>query len=141
MMASSDNRLMGYLTGMIETMQEIVSKLNKAERRFIPMPDARRQSAILSATSTGDKLQQDVRNWLSPPDPWKNHNLARGSRHGGTGTWWIEGDAYAEWRSPSAGPLLWIHAKRPYFTLYTFFPEINDCHLCSGCRKEHHLVR
>jgi hypothetical protein len=24
---------------MIETMQEIVSKLNKAERRFIPMPD------------------------------------------------------------------------------------------------------
>ena len=24
---------------VIETMQEIVSKLNKAERRFIPMPD------------------------------------------------------------------------------------------------------
>ncbi len=24
-------------------------------------------------------------NWLSPPDPWKNHNLAHESRHGGMG--------------------------------------------------------
>jgi hypothetical protein len=69
-------------------------------------------------TSTGDKLQQDVRNWLSPPDPWKNHNLARESRHGGTGTWWIEGDAYAEWKS--SGSLLWVHGKRQYSALYSF---------------------
>jgi hypothetical protein len=60
-------------------------------------------------------LQQDVRNWLSPPDPWKNHNLARGSRHSKTGTWWIEGDAYAEWKSSGSSSLLWIHGKRQYF--------------------------
>jgi hypothetical protein len=65
-------------------------------------------------------LQQDVRNWLSPPDPWKNHNLSRESRHRGTGTWWVEGDAYAEWKSSGASSLLWIHGKRPYFTLYCF---------------------
>jgi hypothetical protein len=65
-------------------------------------------------------LQQDVRNWLSPPDPWKNHNLARESRHGGTGKWWIQGDTYAEWRSSGANSLLWIHGKRQYFALYTF---------------------
>jgi hypothetical protein len=70
-------------------------------------------------TSTGDKLQQDVRNWLSPPDPWKNHNLARESRHCGTGTWWVEGDTYAEWKSSGASSLLWIHGKRPYFVLYS----------------------
>jgi hypothetical protein len=65
-------------------------------------------------------LQQDVRNWLSPPDPWKNHNLARESRHSGTGTWWIEGDTYAEWKSSGANSLLWIHGKRQYFALYSF---------------------
>jgi hypothetical protein len=65
-------------------------------------------------------LQQDVRIWLSPPDPWKNHNLARESRHDGTGTWWIEGDAYAKWKSSGASSLLWVHGKRPYFALYPF---------------------
>ena len=73
---------------------------------------------------TGDKLQQDVRNWLSPPDPWKNHNLARASRHSGTGTWWIEGDAYAEWKSSGSSPLLWINGKRQYFT--QAFPSQTD---------------
>ncbi|KAN0105772.1 hypothetical protein V8E52_010731 [Russula decolorans] len=74
----------------LETMQELVTKINQVER---------------------DKLQQDVRNWLSPPDPWKNHNLARGSRHSGTGAWWIEGDAYAEWKSSDSSSLLWVHGK------------------------------
>jgi hypothetical protein len=60
-------------------------------------------------------LQQDVRNWLSPPDPWKNHNLARGSRHSGTGSWWIEGGDYAEWKSSGFNSILWIHGKRQYF--------------------------
>jgi hypothetical protein len=106
---------------VVESMQEIVSKLNKAERRFIPTPDVYNiRLGILSSTLTGDKLQQDVRNWLSPPDPWKNHHLARESRHGGTGTWWVEGDTYAEWKFPGANSLLWIHGKRPYFALYSF---------------------
>jgi hypothetical protein len=84
------NESAASISHALETMQEIVSKLNKAER---------------------DKLQQDVRNWLSPPDPWKNHNLARESRHGGTGTWWVEGDSYAEWKCSGASSLLWMHGK------------------------------
>jgi len=64
-------------------------------------------------------LQQDVRNWLSPPDPWKNHNLARESRQSGTGTWWLEGETYAEWKSFGANSLLWINGKRKYFALYS----------------------
>src|SRR5216683_6184392 len=46
----------------------------------------------------------------SPPDPWKNHNIARRSRHSGTGVWFIQGDTLSEWRA--SGPLLWIHGKR-----------------------------
>ncbi|KAN0107055.1 hypothetical protein V8E52_010563 [Russula decolorans] len=72
------------------SMQEIVSKMNKAER---------------------DKVREDVRKWLSPPDPWKNHNLARECRHSGTGTWWIQGETYAEWKSSGPSSLLWIRGK------------------------------
>ncbi|KAH9995623.1 hypothetical protein BJV77DRAFT_1066312 [Russula vinacea] len=70
--------------------QEIVSKMNKAER---------------------DKLQKDVRQWLSPPDPWKNYNLGRESRHSGTGTWWTQSDSYAEWKCSGPSSLLWINGK------------------------------
>jgi hypothetical protein len=75
-------------------------------------------------------LQRDVRNWLSPPNPWKNHNLARGSRHSGTGAWWIQGDAYAEWKSAGSGSLLWINGKRQYSA--PAFPSRTDCYFFSA---------
>ncbi|KAH9995624.1 hypothetical protein BJV77DRAFT_961052 [Russula vinacea] len=58
-----------------------------------------------------DKLQKDVRQWLSPPDPWKNYNLGRESRHSGTGTWWTQSDSYAEWKCSGPSSLLWINGK------------------------------
>ena len=59
----------------------------------------------------GDKVQQDFFRWLSPPDPRKNHNVARGSRYSETGAWFINGSTLSEWKA--SGPtLLWIHGKR-----------------------------
>lgn len=58
-----------------------------------------------------DQLQQDVRSWLSPPDPWKNHNIACGSRHSGTAAWFIGGSTFSEWTSSGPNSLLWIHGK------------------------------
>ena len=104
---------------VIESMQEIVRKMNQVERTLFKFSIPNVHIDDCSGNTerdfivTGNKLQQDVRGWLSPPNPWKNHNLARGSRHRGTGAWWIEGDAYAEWKS--SGSLLWIHGKRQYF--------------------------
>jgi hypothetical protein len=69
-------------------------------------------------------LQQDVWTWLSPSDPWKNHNLIRESRHSGTGTWWIQSDTYAEWKSSGANSVLWINGKRQHFALYSFLKLI-----------------
>ncbi len=62
----------------------------------------------------GDKLQQDVRNWLSPPDPWKNHHIARKSRHKGTAAWFVGGNTLSEWKSSGPNSLLWIHGKRKF---------------------------
>jgi hypothetical protein len=60
----------------------------------------------------GDKLQQDIFRWLAPPDPWKNYNVARGSRHGKTGTWFFNGDMFSAWKASGPSALLWIHGKR-----------------------------
>jgi hypothetical protein len=59
---------------------------------------------------TGNQLRQDLRRWLSPPDPSTNHNIACKAHLKGTATWFIEGRMYNEWKS--TGSLLWIHGER-----------------------------
>jgi len=55
--------------------------------------------------------------WLSAPDPWTNHNIARNAHHSGTAKWFTQGDIFGEWKS--TGGLLWIHGLR---TLIIFHP-------------------
>ncbi|KAH9969668.1 hypothetical protein BC827DRAFT_22708 [Russula dissimulans] len=56
------------------------------------------------------QLRRELRNWLSPPDPSTNHNIARNAQHEGTSTWFFEGRIYKEWMANPS--LLWIHGKR-----------------------------
>jgi ankyrin repeat domain-containing protein 50 len=60
----------------------------------------------------GDQSQKAIQKWLSPPDPWKNHNIARDSRHEASATWFIKGETFSEWKSSGPSSLLWIHGKR-----------------------------
>ncbi|KAH9955565.1 hypothetical protein BC827DRAFT_871171 [Russula dissimulans] len=61
-----------------------------------------------------DQLQKDIRNWLSPPDPSINHNIARKDHHDGTASWFIEKSSkFKEWKSN--GSLLWINGTRMRF--------------------------
>ena len=79
-------------------------------------------------------MRRNVRNWLSPPDPWKNHNVVHKSRHSGTGTWWIQGDAYAEWKSSGRSSLLWINGKRQYLWPY-LSPKLTMIAFAAGAGK------
>jgi hypothetical protein len=68
----------------------------------------------------GNKLQQDIFHWLSPPDPWKNHNISRELRYSETGSWFINGNTLSEWKVSGPRTLLWIHGKRKLpFTAYS----------------------
>ncbi|KAF8497815.1 hypothetical protein F5888DRAFT_1889438 [Russula emetica] len=58
-----------------------------------------------------NQLRQDLRRWLSPPDPSTNHNIACNAHHKGTATWFFEGRTYNEWKSTGSESLLWIHGK------------------------------
>jgi len=89
----------------------------------------------LSSTS------QKIQTWLSPTDPWMNHNIARERQHSGTGTWWIHGEAFSKWKNSGPSSLLWIHGKRQYFCRPVLFCDTHKLHVYSGSREEHPLVR
>ena len=58
----------------------------------------------------GNQLRESICKWLSPPDPSTNYNIACGTRHKKTATWFFQGGIFQEWKS--TGSLLWIHGKR-----------------------------
>src|SRR6267142_3272816 len=66
----------------------------------------------IAETLAGDELQRCIQWWLSPPDSSKNYNIAHGSRHSGTGSWFIQGDTLSEWKESGRCSLLWIHGER-----------------------------
>ncbi|KAH9046688.1 hypothetical protein EDB84DRAFT_632448 [Lactarius hengduanensis] len=53
--------------------------------------------------------RQELRRWVTPPDPSTNHNIACDASHKQTATWFFEGNKIKEWKS--TGSLLWIHGK------------------------------
>jgi hypothetical protein len=89
---------------------------------------------------TGNQLRQDLRKWLSPPDPSTNHNIACNTHHKGTATWFFEGRAYNEWKSTGSESLLWIHGKRALSHSAASRHLVTSL-ICSWLRQEHTLVR
>jgi hypothetical protein len=59
---------------------------------------------------SGKQLRESIHKWLSPPDPSKNHNIARETHHKKAAKWFFQGRIYQEWKSN--GSLLWVHGKR-----------------------------
>ncbi|KAF8494407.1 hypothetical protein F5888DRAFT_1926146 [Russula emetica] len=56
-----------------------------------------------------NQLRQELRKWLSPPDPSINHNIACGAHRKQTAEWFFQGSIFTEWKSN--GSLLWLHGK------------------------------
>jgi len=61
-------------------------------------------------TFTGNQLRDSLRQWLSPPDPSINHNIACKARHQGTARWFFGGSIFNQWKS--TGSFFWLHGKR-----------------------------
>ena len=53
---------------------------------------------------------KDIRNWLSTIDTSANYNEARKKCQDKTGSWFIEGETFKEWKE-KADKLLWIRGK------------------------------
>ena len=64
----------------------------------------------------GNQLRQELRGWLSSPDPSINHNIACNIHHEGTANWFFQGRFYNEWKSIGSDSLLWVHGKRAFLS-------------------------
>ena len=62
---------------------------------------------------TGNRLRQDLVNWLSPPDLSINFENATDARHESTGEWLTQGSVFKSWKQSSS--LLWIKGKRTFY--------------------------
>jgi hypothetical protein len=84
-----------------------------------------------------NQLRENIYRWLSPPDPSTNHNIACGTHHKKTASWFFEGSIFREWKS--TGSLLWIHGKRAPCSSFHPIPS-DDILNCSWLRQEYPLV-
>ena len=65
-----------------------------------------------SRTVIGEEVLQELKRWLSPPDPSTNYNIGLRDLHRDTTTWFLESPIFREWHA--TGSLLWIHGKRTF---------------------------
>jgi hypothetical protein len=72
-----------------------------------------------STILTGNQLRQDLRRWLSPPDPSTNHNIACSAHYEGTAAWFFQGGIFREWKTTDS--LLWIHGKCTFVDSLSLF--------------------
>ena len=60
-----------------------------------------------------DEHRQKILRWLSAPDPSSNHNAACKKQQPTTGAWFIEGDAFANWKEKPRS-FIWLHGIRTF---------------------------
>jgi hypothetical protein len=95
----------------LEILHDMASERNRSKRKLYPgiaLSSYHGHRCCLA----GDMLQEKIQNWLSPPDPWKNYNIALESRHVDTGKWFIQSNTLSEWKCSGPSSLLWVHGKR-----------------------------
>jgi len=97
-------------------MQEVAMKVHKMERSYLAQ--LYHLGGISRSYLAGNRLQEKSRQWLSAPDPWTNHNVARKAHYRGTATWFTQGDMFEQWKR--TGRLLWIQGLRTFIIFVTF---------------------
>src|SRR5436189_5538084 len=83
----------------------VISGLSRAIR------DGVAELQIGQTTILAVERWQKINQWLSSPDPSSNHNAACQKRQQTTGSWFIRGDQFAEWKINS-NSFLWLHGIR-----------------------------
>ena len=116
-------------------VQLMANDVSEAKSSSIPITLSPVHTLIPHAI--GSQWRQDLRIWLSSPDPSTNHVIQCGSQHQGTANWFFRGSHFEEWKS--TGSLLWIHGKRTSsnISLFAFLTKL----AYSGIREKRPLVR
>ena len=122
------------ITGVDDRVKEIAGGVDEMKR----LSSNSSSSYVILLIPPGNQLRESTHKWLSPPDPSTNHNIACGTHHKKTATWFFQGGIYQEWKA--TGSLLWIHGKRLSVRLPNLTPT-DTILCCSWLGKECYLVR
>ncbi|KAF8463389.1 hypothetical protein DFH94DRAFT_848962, partial [Russula ochroleuca] len=113
--ASLDNRVaMGThaidesVKGVREQVLAIDDRVAGVDERVAEVIHGKGNKASCRSTKK-NQLQDNIYNWLSPPDPSTNHNIACDTHYKKAVTWFFQGSIFCKWKSTSS--LLWIHGK------------------------------
>ena len=93
-----------------------------------------------SSILAGSQMRENLRKWLSPPDPSTNHNIACGAHLKGTAKWFLQGSAFQKWKKSSSS-VLWIHGMRTFLTFYSIHLTPDGPLSASWLREECTMVR
>jgi len=115
------------IAGGVDEMRRLSSSLTSAD-----------YVVLLRVILSGNQLRESTHKWLSPPDPSTNHNIACGTHHKKTATWFYQGGIYHEWKA--TGSLLWIHGKRLSVPRSKLTPSDTILY-CSWLGQKCYLVR
>jgi len=69
--------------------------------------------AMLIAATASDERRRMINQWLSAPDPSVNHNAACKKRQPTTGTWFVDGDVFNNWKMGQCS-FVWLHGIREF---------------------------
>jgi hypothetical protein len=113
-----DNRVVGVDERLAGVDDRVVAVDDRVKRTASDVDEMKRRSSInlisvdygILHILSGNQLRENIHKWLSPPDPSTNHNIACGTHHKKTASWFFQGSIFQEWKS--TGSLLWIHGKR-----------------------------
>jgi methyl-accepting chemotaxis protein len=119
---SVDERVAGvdeHVAGVDDRVAGVDDRVKDVDDKLVAViDDGKEAREVIHQAADGvdrierSQLRQDLRRWLSPPDPSTNHKIACRAHHKGTATWFFEGRTYNEWKSTGSDSLLWIHGKR-----------------------------
>ncbi|KAI0287430.1 hypothetical protein B0F90DRAFT_1224683 [Multifurca ochricompacta] len=108
------NNVDNKVTGVDDKVKVVIEDGREAKLAAKEAKVIMQQTANTVDQVKRNQLRQDLRRWLSPPDPSINHNIARSAHHTGTASWFFQGSIFNNLKS--SGSLLWVHGKRtlPY---------------------------
>ncbi|KAI0299219.1 hypothetical protein BC826DRAFT_996070, partial [Russula brevipes] len=103
----------GKVEAVHDKVQGIDDRMRDVEGVIIDGDERIREEIRQVTNDLGDQkrnlLLQELKNWLSPPDPSVNYNTASDAHHEGTAVWFTESTDFMDWKS--SGSLLWIYGK------------------------------
>ena len=74
----------------------------------------------------GYQIREKIYGWLSAPDPSSNHNDACDKRQDFTGTWFVDGQPFSDWKNDPDSFIL-LYGIRMSFAGFLYFLSLSSC--------------